>query len=101
MPNYIENDWFQRLWEDETFRAEVASRWASKRDELMAVTYRVLEEVPASMPKAIEANFTVWSFYYQYSSEANMPAEDYPSEIERIRDLTEKRAVLLDNLFNK
>lgn len=101
MPNYIENDWFQRLWEDETFRTDVASRWASKRDELMAVTYRVLEEVPASMPKAIEANFTVWPFYYQYSSEANMPAEDYSSEIERIRDLTEKRAVLLDNLFNK
>ena len=101
MPNYIENDWFQRLWEDETFRIDVASRWDSKRDELMAVTYRVLEEVPASMPKAIEANFTVWPFYYQYSSEANMPAEDYSSEIERIRDLTEKRAVLLDNLFNK
>lgn len=101
MPNYINYDWFQRLWDDETFRADVASRWESKKAELLAVTDRVLEEVPASMAKAIEANFTVWPFDYQYSTEANMPAEDYPSEIERIRELTEQRAALLDRLFNE
>ena len=101
MPNYINYDWFQRLWDDETFRADVASRWESKKAELLAVTDRVLEEVPASMAKAIEANFTVWPFDYQYSNEANMPAEDYPSEIERIRELTEQRAALLDRLFNE
>lgn len=51
------------------------------------------------MAKAIEANFTVWPFYYQYSGEANMPAATYAAEIERIRDLTERRANLLDRLF--
>lgn len=99
MPAYVEYDWFHRLWEDDAFRAFVASRWASKRAELLAVTDKVLNEVPAGMSKAIEANFTVWPFYYQYSDEANMPAENYPAEIERIRSLTEQRAALLDRLF--
>ena len=49
--------------------------------------------------KAIEANFTVWPFYYQYSSEANMPASTFEDEIARIRELTVQRAQLLDKLF--
>ena len=101
MPPYISNDWFQRLWTDETFRAFVANRWAEKKEELKAVTDRVLTEVPQDMAKAIEANFEVWPFYYQYSGEANMPAKDYPSEIQRIRDLSADREALLDKLFNK
>ena len=101
MPPYVSNDWFQRLWTDETFRGSVARRWSDKKEELKAVTDKVLTEVPADMSKAIEANFTVWPFYYQYSGEANMPARDYPSEIQRIRDLSSDRETLLDNLFNK
>lgn len=100
MPPYVSNDWFHRLWTDETFRAFVAKRWADKKEELKAVTSKVLAEVPADMAKAIEANFEVWPFYYQYSGEANMPAKDYPSEIQRIRDLSERREALLDRLFN-
>lgn len=99
MPSYVEYDWFQRLWEDNTLREFVAERWASKKAELLAVTERVLDELPASMPKAIEANFTVWPFYYQYSNEANLPAASYPEEIERIRQITYERAELLDKLF--
>lgn len=101
MPPYVNNDWFHRLWTDETFRAFVAARWAQKKEELKAVTERVLTEVPADMAKAIEANFEVWPFYYQYSGEANMPARDYPSEIQRIRKLSQEREALLDELFNK
>ena len=97
MPAYVEHDWFQRLWEDEAFRKFVANRWASKKAELLAVTERVLNEVPASLPKAIEANFTVWPFYYQYSSEVNLPATSYEGEIERIRQITYERAELLDD----
>ena len=101
MPPYISNDWFQRLWTDETFRAFVAKRWADKKEELKAVTSKVLAEVPADMAKAIEANFEVWPFYYQYSGEANMPAKDYPSEIQRIAKLSSEREALLDRLFNE
>ena len=101
MPPYVNNDWFQRLWTDETFRAFVAKRWAAKKEELKAVTDRVLTEVPENMAKAIEANFDVWPFYYQYSGEANMPAKDYPSEIQRIRTLSADREALLDKLFNQ
>lgn len=101
MPPYVDNDWFQRLWTDETFRAFVARRWSDKKEELKAVTDKVLTEVPADMAKAIEANFAVWPFYYQYSGEANMPAKDYPSEIQRIRDLSAAREALLDDLFNR
>ena len=101
MPPYVNNDWFHRLWTDETFRAFVAKRWADKKEELKAVTSKVLAEVPADMAKAIEANFEVWPFYYQYSGEANMPAKDYPSEIQRIAKLSSEREALLDRLFNE
>lgn len=101
MPNYVSDDWFQHVWKDETFRAFVAKRWAAKKGELLAATERILDEMPAKAAKSIDANFTVWPFYYQYSSEAKMPAKTYPEEIERIRTLTRQRADLLDKLFNK
>ena len=101
MPSNVQDDWFQHLWTDETFRAFVAKRWEDKKEELKALTDRVLREVPADMPKAIEANFTVWPFYYQYSSEAKMPAQTYELEIQRIRDMSAAREALLDNLFNR
>ena len=101
MPSNVQDDWFQHLWTDETFRAFVAKRWADKKEELKALTDCVLREVPADMPKAIEANFTVWPFYYQYSSEAKMPAQTYELEIQRIRDMSAAREALLDNLFNR
>ncbi len=99
MPPYVNNDWFWRFWSDSSLRKAVNERWKEKRDELLAETYRILDEEPVNMAKAIEANFTVWPFYYQYSGEANMPAATYAAEIERIRDLTERRASLLDRLF--
>ena len=101
MPSYVNDDWFQKVWSDPSFRKFVAARWAAKKEELKAVTERVLTEVPASMPKAIEANFTVWPFYYQHSNEAKMPAKDYPSEIQRVRTLSAQREALLDAEFNK
>lgn len=101
MPNCNGDNWFKRVWTDPEFRRFVAARWASRKNELLAVTERVLSEVPSSMPKSIEANFTVWDFYFQSSSEAKMPAETYDAEIERIRELTRKRAALLDELFNR
>ena len=58
-----------------------------------------LDEKPKQMRKAINANFSVWEFYYQYSDEANMPARTYELEIQRMKDLTEKRAALLDAKF--
>lgn len=101
MPSNVQDDWFQHLWTDETFRAFVAKRWADKKEELKALTGRVLRETPADMAKAIEANFTVWPFYYQYSSEAKMPAQTYELELQRIRDISAAREALLDNLFNR
>ena len=99
MPQYVSYDWFWRFWEDETFRQFVANRWASKKAELQAVTEKVLDEIPLKMNKAIEANFSVWPFYYQYSNDAKMPAETYEKELERIRELSRERADLLDKLF--
>ncbi len=92
-------DWYHRFWDDETFRAFVNNRWKEKKDELLNKTWEILDEMPKKMSKAIEANFSVWDFYYQYSSEAKMPAATYEKEIERMRDLTKKRAALLDRLF--
>lgn len=101
MPSYVYPDWFHRLWEDESFRSFVAKRWAAKKPQLVATIKSKLDRMPVDMAKAIEANFTVWPFYYQYSDEAKMPAKTYPLEIERMRKLTDNRAALLDQLFNK
>ena len=101
MPPYVRNDWFWRFWSDETFRAFVNNRWKSKKSELEAVTDRVLKDMPEKMRKAIEANFSVWPFSYQYSSEAKMPDATYDEEINRIRILSERRSVLLDRLFSE
>lgn len=101
MPSNVQDDWFQHLWTDETFRAFVAKRWAEKKEDLKAATERVLTEDTQNMAKAIEANFTVWPFYYQYSGEAKMPAQNYEQELQRIRDLSAAREALLDNLFNR
>lgn len=101
LPGCNGEDWYERLWTDNDLRRFVASRWAAKKDQLLAITEKVLSEVPASMPKAIEANFTVWKFYFQASSEAKMPANTYVEEIDRIRQLTKERAALLDRLFNE
>lgn len=101
MPPYVHNDWFQRLWSDETFRAFVNNRWKAKKAELEAVTRKMLDQMPASFKKSVKANFQVWPFYYQYSSEANMPAGTYEEEIARIGRLSSERAALLDVLFAK
>lgn len=101
MPPYVENDWFWRFWSDPSLRSAVNSRWQAKKGELLAVTEQILNELPAAMEKSIEANFTRWPFYYQYSNEANMPASTYAAEVERIRELTVRRAALLDKLFSE
>ncbi len=101
MPNNVEYDWMQRLWDDETFRAAVAKRWSSVRDRLVNKIMTELDARTAAMSKAIEANYTVWDFNKQASTEANPPADTYPEEIQRIKDLTETRAALLDRLFNE
>ena len=101
MPNYVEYDWMQRLWDDETFRAAVAKRWSSVRDRLVNKIMTELDARTAAMSKAIEANYTVWDFNKQASTEANPPADTYPEEIQRIKDLTKTRAALLDGLFNE
>ena len=101
MPNDVEYDWMQRLWDDETFRAAVAKRWSSVRDRLVNKIMTELDARTAAMSKAIEANYTVWDFNEQASTEANPPADTYPEEIQRIKDLTETRAALLDRLFNE
>lgn len=95
----MDYDWYHRFWDDETFRAFVNNRWKEKKEELLAKTWEILDEMPKKMSKAIEANFSVWDYYYQYSSEAKMPASTYAGEIERIRRLTRERATLLDRLF--
>lgn len=93
--------WYRRFWQDDSFRAAVRDRWRDRRETLLETVYAELDRLPASMPMAIEANFTVWPFYDQASTEAKMPEKTYEQEIERIRRLTKSRAATLDLLFNQ
>ena len=100
MPVFVSDDWFNRFWQDPSLRQAVKLRWKQKKMELLDAVYGELDTMPHKMEKAIEANFSVWPFYYQASGEAKMPSQDYPSEIARIRSLTASRAATLDKLFN-
>ena len=99
MPGSDSNHWYVRLWQDETFRATVNARWKAKKSQLVQAIYNELEHQPELMRKAIEANFSVWDFHEQASTEAKKPADSYEQEIYRIRTLTNNRVALLDRLF--
>ena len=99
MPGSDNRHWYYRFCEDEGFRAALNLRWRSKRNELLSAIYRELNTLPGKMALAIEANFSVWPFYYQASTEAKMPEASYDAEIARIRRLTEERAAVLDREF--
>ena len=99
MPQYVNPDWFHRFWMDDEFRQYVEKRWAAKREELKAKVLSELDSKPKEMEKAIKANFSVWTYYYQACVDAPLPAATYEKEIERMKTLTEQRAALLDNLF--
>lgn len=101
MPGCNRKDWYNRFWEDESFRAFVNRRWTSKRTELVEAVKKTARDLPASMRKAVDANFTVWPFYYQSCWGAPLPAETYQLEIDRIIRLTDSRAAVLDAEFAK
>lgn len=101
MPGANGSDWFNRFWEDASFRSFVNNRWKEKRAELVNTVKALADELSGSMSKSIEANFTKWQFYYQASTEANMPAATYADEISRIKRLTDARAAALDAAFAK
>lgn len=122
MPPYVKYDWFQRLWDDETFRAAVNARWKAKKNDLVARINKNLDEMPKQMYKAIRANFGVteersnwdgfaansnsttcpWPWNFQSNSgEASMPQSNYDAEIKHIRELTDKRVKVLDREFAK
>lgn len=101
MPGCNRADWYNRFWEDETFRAFVNRRWKSKRTELVEAVKKAARSLPASMGKAVDANFSVWPFNYQACWDAPLPAETYQLEIDRIIRLTDRRAAVLDTEFAK
>lgn len=101
MPGSDKRHWYYRFCEDKSFRKALNLRWRAKRNQLLSAIYKELGSLPARMPLAIEANFTVWPFYYQASTEAKMPEASYEAEIARIKRLTEERAAVLDREFAK
>ena len=101
MPGSDKRHWYYRFCEDKSFRQALNLRWRAKRNQLLSAIYKELGSLPARMPMAIEANFTVWPFYYQASTEAKMPEASYEAEIARIKRLTEERAAVLDREFAK
>ena len=92
-------DWFMRLWEDEGLRNAVRARWKAKRDELINLVLREIDEKKESMKKSISANYAVWPFDVQNCKDASLPQATYEEELEYIKSLTLERARLRDILF--
>lgn len=93
------DDWLVHFWQDVAFRKLVKDRWLKKRDDIVDVFLKEIEERPFQMGRSIEANFHVWQFQYQECSDAPAPAQDYSQEVERVKKMFLGRVELLNTLF--
>lgn len=117
--NYQQYDWFNRLWDDPTFRQAVNTRWQQKKGDLERRINSYLDEMETKMYKAVRANFGVteerdnwsgfaannkyttcpWPWMFQDCQDAPLPKANYDAEIQYIRDVTEDRIKVLDRKF--
>ena len=92
--------WWKRLLQDEAFLEEVQERWLAYRenelsDEVIFGTIDSLTNLMTSN-QAAERNYQRWPVLGQYVWPNNFVGNTYGSEIDYLRDWTEKRLSWLD-----
>ncbi len=101
----VENSWFERLWEDETFRERVCERYGQLRKTTLSDEH-IAEKIAsyqAELGAAVDRNFKVWGYSFHESLLAGTTKEgmsrdlgSYEAAMKQLTDTIRERLAYLD-----
>ena len=102
----VENSWFERLWQDETFRERVCERYGQLRkttlsDEHIADKIASYQE---ELGEAVDRNFKVWGYSFEENllvgknkTGTSRDIGSYDEAMKQLTDTIRERLAYLDN----
>ena len=101
----VENSWFDRLWQDESFRKQVFERYAQLRKTTLSDEH-IAEKIAsyqAELGDAVDRNFKVWGYSFDKSllvgtDEKGMSRDigSYEAAMKQLTDTIRERLAYLD-----
>lgn len=92
--------WFSRLFEDETFKKAVVSRWNETREQLIKVVHTQIQLHADYLEQAQQWNFKAWNIMNQNVWPNYVVMGTYQGEVDYLIDWLSERYVWLDKAFN-
>lgn len=96
--------WWDKLWKDETFRAAVATRWNTLRENQLSeeTIFGKMDSITNLLDEAQARNFTKWPVIGEYVwPNYAYNFDSYDEEVEWLHDWIEARLDYLDGAFNE
>lgn len=101
----VENSWFDRLWQDESFRKQVCERYGQLRKTTLSDEH-IAEKITsyqAELGAAVDRNFKVWGYSFDESLLAGTTKEgmsrdlgSYEAAMKQLADTIRERLAYLD-----
>ena len=101
----VENSWFNRLWQDETFREHVSERYRQLRKTTLSDEH-IAEKIASyqeELGEAVDRNFKVWGYSFKENLLAGTTKEgtsrnirSYEDAMKQLTDTIRERLAYLD-----
>ena len=101
----VENSWFNRLWQDETFREHVSERYRQLRKTTLSDEH-IAEKIASyqeELGEAVDRNFKVWGYSFKENLLAGTTKEgtsrnirSYEEAMKQLTDTIRERLAYLD-----
>ena len=101
----VENSWFKRLWQDETFRERVCERYVQLRKTTLSDEH-IAEKIASyqeELGEAVDRNFKVWGYSFKENLLAGTSKEgtardieSYEEAMKQLTDTIRERLAYLD-----
>ena len=101
----VENSWFERLWQDETFRDRVCERYVQLRKTTLSDEH-IAEKIASyqeELGAAVDRNFKVWGYSFKENLLAgttkegtSRDIESYEEAMKQLTDTIRERLAYLD-----
>ena len=101
----MENSWFKRLWQDETFREHVCERYRQLRKTTLADEH-IAEKIASyqeELGDAVDRNFKVWGYSFDEALLAGTSKDgtsrdirSYEEAMKQLTDTIRERLAYLD-----
>lgn len=101
----VENSWFERLWQDETFRTRVRERYVQLRKTTLSDEH-IAEKIASyqeELGEAVDRNFKVWGYSFKENLLAGTTKEgtsrnirSYEEAMKQLTDTIRERLAYLD-----